>query len=122
MYFMVCPVIIRSCAFQVQLKGKQVTNSNWAKALFTVTSPEGAGRQIVVQGRYRWALESLMQAGVKGCTPLDHVGPRWSAYVHVLRHRYGLNVETITEAHDGPFSGTHARYVLRCNVTKGASN
>ena len=28
----------------------------------------------------------------------------------------GIAVETIHEAHGGPFSGTHARYILRCSV------
>lgn len=91
--------------------------SNWGEALFTVhTETEGA-RNIVVSGRDRWALEALIAAGAKGCTPIDTPGPRWSGYVFNLRNA-GVPIETITEAHKGPFAGTHARYVLRASVTR----
>jgi hypothetical protein len=66
-------------------------------------------------GREEWALANLLSAGPLGCTPIDHPGPRWSDYVFKLRRR-GINVETITEAHDGPYAGHHARYVLRDRV------
>lgn len=89
----------------------------WAMARFAVHQSDGTFREIQVKGRDRWALECLIVAGAKGCTPIDHPGPRWSAYVHALRHECGLAIETITEAHDGPFSGHHARYVLRSQVT-----
>jgi hypothetical protein len=29
----------------------------------------------------------------------------------------GLIIETIHESHDGPFSGTHARYVLHSQIS-----
>lgn len=70
---------------------------------------------IVVSGRVRWALEQLLKAGRQGCTPIKNPAPRWSAYVFELRE-LGLEIETITEAHDGEFSGHHGRYVLRCSV------
>ena len=73
--------------------------------------------QIRVKGRNRWALERLMQAREAGCTPLTHPGPRWSGYVHNLREM-GVQIETITEPHDGPYPGTHGRYVLRCTVAR----
>lgn len=92
-------------------------SKKWAKARFAVHQSDGTFREIVVEGRVRWALECLILAGAAGCTPIDHPGPRWSAYVFKLRRKYGLTIETITEAHDGPFSGHHARYVLRCHVT-----
>jgi hypothetical protein len=94
-----------------------MTEKRWAKARFTVTDNTNQSRHVIVQGRYRWALESLQMAGANGCTPIDRPAPRWSAYVHVLRHEYGIDIETITEPHDGPFAGHHARYVLRCTVT-----
>ena len=71
-----------------------------------------------IQGRDRWALECLIHAGAKGCTPIDHPGPRWSAYVHDLRHEHGLDIETISEDYGPPFDGTHARYVLRSAVSR----
>ena len=77
------------------------------------------GKKIYLQllGRASWALNELIKAGKKGCTPINQPAPRWSAYVHVLRHEYGLIIETIYEPHGGPFPGTHARYVLKSNVT-----
>ncbi|WP_068301165.1 hypothetical protein [Pararhodobacter sp. CCB-MM2] len=71
----------------------------------------------MVKGRDRWALECLMAAKAKGCTPITTPGPRWSAYVFNLR-KLGLDIETITEPHGGEFSGHHARYVLRSQVTR----
>ena len=100
-----------------------MTNKRWAKARFTVANDDCTTRDITVQGRDRWALESLISAGAAGCTPIDHPGPRWSAYVHALRHERALHIETIHEKHDGPFEGNHARYVLKSSVTlaEGAS-
>ncbi|MCY1127695.1 hypothetical protein OU426_12595 [Frigidibacter sp. RF13] len=89
----------------------------WGKARFTVHESDGSTRTIVVQGRDRWALECLIAAGQTGCTPIDHPGPRWSAYTFDLRHEHGLDIETLTEEHDGPFPGHHARYVLQVHVS-----
>lgn len=83
--------------------------------VFRVSNPGAEPFSILVKGRDRWALENLMLAGKAGCTPIDNPGPRWSAYVFKLRER-GVNIETIHEEHSGPFSGTHARYVLRSDV------
>jgi hypothetical protein len=63
-------------------------------------------------GRHAWALARLVAAGEKGCTPIDHPGPRWSHYVFMLR-REGLAIETVDERHGGLYPGRHARYVLR---------
>jgi len=69
----------------------------------------------VVHGHDVWALRQLLEAGDKGCTPTDNPAPRWSVYIHKLR-KLGLDIETIHEAHRGPFPGTHAGYVLRSKV------
>lgn len=74
------------------------------------------GQPFKVPGRCGWSLRNLVNAGKRGCTPIDHPGPRWSAYVHKLRTKYGLVIETVHEPHGGPFAGTHARYVLRSEV------
>jgi hypothetical protein len=74
------------------------------------------GQPFIVHGRDAWALGELVPCGQRGCTPIDNPGPRWSAYVHKLRHEYGLSIETINENHGGLFAGTHARYVLRSQV------
>ena len=91
-------------------------NSRWSKITVQVEGPDKEPRQILVSGRVRWALECLIEAGGKGCTPIEHPGPRWSDYVFKLRGE-GVAIETITERHDGPFAGQHARYVLRSRIT-----
>lgn len=73
---------------------------------------DDAGRRWRFSGRDAWALAELVRAGERGCTPIDHPGPRWSAYVFKLRNA-GLDIETRHEAHGGPFAGNHARYVLK---------
>lgn len=70
---------------------------------------------VTVNGRDAWALQKLVDAGSKGCTPIDHPGPRWSGYVFNLR-RAGIHIETVHEPHQGQFPGTHARYVLLSRV------
>ncbi len=75
-----------------------------------------AGRTLPLKGRDAWALSELVKAGKRGCTPIDTPGPRWSGYVHNLRQKHGLTIETVNEAHGGAFSGTHARYVLHSPV------
>lgn len=93
------------------------------KRTFNILQPDGTARTIQLHGRNAWALSELIEAGERGCTPITHPGPRWSAYVHRLRHDYGLNIETIHEAHKGAFPGSHARYVLRskCQVLSSSS-
>ena len=76
--------------------------------------PDGGVHEVV--GRDAWALLNLIRAGERGCTPITTPGPRWSHYVYKLR-KAGFIIETIDENHGGPFAGTHARYVLRSQVT-----
>lgn len=76
--------------------------------------PDGGVHEVV--GRDAWALLNLLRAGERGCTPITTPGPRWSHYVYKLR-KAGFIIETIDENHGGPFAGTHARYVLRSQVT-----
>lgn len=75
------------------------------------------GPVVSLIGRDAWAFRQLTEAKARGCTPIDHPGPRWSAYVHKLR-KAGFSIETVHETHGGPFAGKHARYVLRSNVTE----
>lgn len=89
----------------------------WGQAVFTIQNGQESAFTIVVSGRTRWALECLKAGGKRGCTPIDTPGPRWSGYVHNLRG-LGVVIETVPEAHGGPFSGTHARYVLRSHVER----
>ena len=71
-----------------------------------------------LKGRPRWALECLLLAGDKGCTPISEPAPRWSGYIHVLR-QLGFDIETKHESHGGPFAGSHGRYILKSRVTRG---
>ena len=75
--------------------------------------PDGAVQ--IAKGRDAWALLELEREGERGCTPITTPGPRWSAYVHRLRH-LGVVIETVHEHHGGPFPGTHGRYVLHSRI------
>ena len=86
---------------------------------FTIHESEGL-RTVELVGRDAWALNKLLDAGSTGCTPIDQPAPRWSHYVWKIRAQ-NINVETITEEHGGPYSGHHARYVLRARVTRSAA-
>tara|TARA_R110002072_G_scaffold251979_1_gene410838 strand:+ start:1649 stop:2056 length:408 start_codon:yes stop_codon:yes gene_type:complete len=79
---------------------------------YRITPSAGDPFRIVVSGRVQWALEELRRAGVDGITSYTNPAPRLSAYVHTLRES-GVEIETITEPHEGDFPGHHARYVLR---------
>ena len=74
------------------------------------------GQPFTVFGRDAWALSELIEVGRAGASPIDNPGPRWSTYVHALRHERGLDIQTINEAHASQFAGTHARYVLHSPV------
>lgn len=87
----------------------------WGPRLFTVLNTDSTPFRITLKGRDLWALDALMRAGPIGCTPITNPAPRWSAYVHNLR-ALGVAIETLTEPHSGPFSGSHGRYVLRSEV------
>lgn len=75
-----------------------------------------ARNAVVVAGRAAWALLELLTAGHTGCTYINNPAPRWSSYIHKLR-KLGAIIDTLQEAHGGPFAGFHARYVLRSSVT-----
>lgn len=93
-----------------------------SKLHFTATIHGADGnRDIGVIGREAWALLELVEAGNRGCTPIDNPAPRWSHYVWLLRGD-GFKVETVDESHAGPFAGSHARYVLHDNVTLDGGN
>ncbi|WP_223216493.1 winged helix domain-containing protein [Rhizobium mesosinicum] len=74
------------------------------------------GPPITIVGREWWALQQLIEAGDRGCTPIDNPAPRWAHYVWLLRGN-GIDVETIHESHGGQFPGTHARYTLKSRLS-----
>lgn len=83
---------------------------------YLIRHTDGAENSIKLTGRDEWALRQLIDAGAKGCTSIDNPAPRWSAYVHNLRHDFGLFITTVHERHGGDFPGTHARYVLCSSI------
>lgn len=78
----------------------------------------GAVRVIQPVGRDAWMLDELLLSASAGCTTLENPAPRVSHYIFKLRTKFGLHIETITEQHDGPYAGHHARYVLRSRVER----
>lgn len=79
----------------------------------TATRPDGA---FTVSGQVVKALAALLSAGAGGVTALEvNSWAYWlGAYVHTLRHDYGLTIETVREPHEG---GWHGRYVLHSPVS-----
>jgi len=69
-----------------------------------------------VTGQVAKALEALVARGAAGVTSLEVASwaYRLGAYVHNLRHDYGLAIETVREPHDGGWRG---RFVLQSVVT-----
>lgn len=86
-------------------------------ARFTIHTDGADPFTLAIEGRELWALERLMRAGPKGCTPISEPGPRWSAYVHKLR-RMGVGIETRHEPHGGAYPGSHGRYILKACAVK----
>lgn len=86
----------------------------------TVETP--AGRIAISARQPKRALAALINAGSKGVTALELSSSayRLGAYVHTLRHDYGLTIETLRERHDG---GWHGRSVLHtpCQIIGGAA-
>jgi hypothetical protein len=79
----------------------------------------GPNGQFSVAGKNARTLVELVQHAGKGITALEMSNSwalRLGAYVHVLRHECGLEIETIREAHDD-YGGWHGRYVLQSPVT-----
>lgn len=91
---------------------------NYPARVFTMRNGAADPLHIIAKGRDRWALEALIAAVSKDCTPINNPAPRWSARIHKLC-KAGISIETISENHSGPFAGHHARYVLTCNVAAG---
>ncbi len=91
-----------------------------AANLYLIQPEIGDPFTIEAKGRDAWALERLREAGARGCTPITHPAPRWSAYVFNLR-AMGVPIKTVTELHGGEFAGNHGRYVLRAAVLNGGA-
>ena len=112
---MSAPDLFAHAAQSAPMRAAKPGDTRGRPVRFTVYEGEDS-RIIIPRGRDAWALASLLSAGVEGCTPIDHVGPRWSHYIWKLRTVYGLAIESVEEEHGGEFAGRHVRYVLRSRV------
>lgn len=76
---------------------------------------DGKPQDFKVKGQTARALAALIQAARNGITAQEMTcwAYRLGAYVHDLRHKYGLDIETLREEHPG---GWHGRYVLHTPV------
>ena len=84
-----------------------------------VQEPCGSVRNIACCGQVARTLRALVEAGPRGVTSLEisSWALRTSHYIFVLRHRHGLDIETVREPHDGPAGpGSHGRYFLKTPV------
>lgn len=72
-------------------------------------------RKIKVTGQTAKCLKALVDAGPKGKTALEVStwALRFAAYCFDLRRKYGLEIRTDKETHDG---GWHGRHVLETKV------
>lgn len=83
-----------------------------ARRKLSAIGPHGP---FTVTGQDARALAELVRRGGAGVTALEvnSWAYRLGAYVHRLRHDFGLAIETVREPHEG---GWHGRYVLRSAV------
>lgn len=85
------------------------------KSLLVVYSiPEGGKR--IATGRVAQTLCWLCERRERGITAqeMSSWALRLSAYIHILRHEHGLDIDMQREHHNG---GAHGRYFLLDNVT-----
>ncbi|RWN51896.1 hypothetical protein [Mesorhizobium sp.] len=93
------------------------SHSATANKKFTLSVKiEPDGETIHLEGRPAWAMQQLIDAGQRGCTPITHPGPRWSDYTFKLR-KLGFVIETEYQSHSGPFAGNHGVYHLHSKVS-----
>ena len=64
--------------------------------------PDGPWR--IVRGREASTLWQLIERGSKGLSGLESGATRLAAYVHDLRHEFGLEIEAKAKLHGGPFA------------------
>jgi hypothetical protein len=95
-----------------------MTFQRWGKTQFTVRDTAQTARTILVQGRDRWALEILTEAGPRWVTAIEMNGPRLHAFIFDLHHEHSLNIVREDEPHGGDFPSHHGRYFLLSKVKR----
>lgn len=91
--------------------GADYSESNGTGKLKAWSFETPTGRFTIASRQDSRTLLALVRADSKGVTALEMSSwaYRLGAYVHRLRHDYGLAIETLREPHEG---GWHGRYVL----------
>lgn len=83
---------------------------------------DGKPRLEFLTGQFARAAEALIRNGDRGVTSLEisNWALRLSHYIHVLRNRHNLVIETVMEDHFEPVEGRHGRYILRtrCRIVE----
>ena len=92
------------------------TANRSARIAFNIIEADGTVRIVTPPPRVGWALGELIAAGKAGVTSMENPAPRLAAYVHKAKRCFGIAIESITETHEGPYSGKHARYRLLSRV------
>lgn len=94
--------------------GGRVSRSRFNLTIEVDDSPDGKPRVEYLKGQFARAAEALIRNGDRGVTSLEisSWALRLSHYIHVLRNRHGLVIETVMEDHFEPVEGRHGRYVL----------
>lgn len=87
-----------------------MTNVRKWKVRLKIVEPDNVHERQAC-GRVAQTIVALVAAKAKGITAAEMScwAYRLGAYVHILRHDYGLDIVTLREEHDGGF---HGRYVL----------
>jgi hypothetical protein len=81
-----------------------------------VAARVAGGATFCCTGREALTLLTLVERGTGGITGIDFPGGpayRLGAYVHDLRHQFGVGIQTDSESHG---IGSHARYRLTTPV------
>ena len=92
------------------------SSHNTPSCLTVKTYDNGKAKTFELNGQKARMLAALIQAGQNGVTALELSNTwayRTSAYVHDLRHDYGMDIAMIREEHKG---GWHGRYILNSPV------
>lgn len=87
-----------------------------APVLATIHDIPSAPVTIKLNNRLGQTIRALVEKGTLGITALEmsNWALRLGAYIHILRHEYGLAILTVMEPHE---DGKHGRYILQSNVT-----
>lgn len=91
-------------------------SKKWGAIPYQITFPTGETRITVLNGRVRWAIEELRNAGRAGRTGKEAMGPRWAAYIHDAKHIHGIPIRDEWEKHGGDHPGKHKRWFLDCEI------